>query len=111
MSEIQVPLELQLVLREFTKSVLREGPEDVLTYSRDYFVEKAAQLRISSYTLPPSTSKAFNGLDIELQEQIEAVFKRCSPPPLHTNGLNQPLQTGPARPHCRKPLLHCPPPS
>eukprot|EP00966_Prymnesium_polylepis_P159249 3680477-Prymnesium_polylepis.2 len=44
--EIQVPLELQVVLREFTKSVLRERPGDVLEFSRDYFVEKAAQYRM-----------------------------------------------------------------
>ena len=44
--EIQVPLELQVVLREFTKTVLRERPEDVLEFSREYLVEKAAQSRM-----------------------------------------------------------------
>ena len=44
--DIQVPLELQVVLREFTKTVLRERPEDVLEFSREYFVEKAAQSRM-----------------------------------------------------------------
>ena len=73
---INVPPELQTVLREFTKSVLRDSPEDVLTYSKDYFVEKAAAVRMASYKLPPSTSKPFLDLAPHLQQQIEEVFKR-----------------------------------
>ena len=98
--EIQVPLELQVVLREFTKTVLRERPSDVLEFSRDYFVEKAAQYRMcelqpvgpaipaahaltaafarltASYALPPSNSKTYDELPAEIKEQVQAVFKR-----------------------------------
>lgn len=74
--EISIPNDLQPVLREFTKAVLRDMPEDVLLYSRDYFVEKAAQTRIASYQLPASTSRPFAELAPQLQQQIEDVFKR-----------------------------------
>ena len=46
--QINVPAELQVCLREFTKSVLRDTPEDVLLYSKDYFTEKAQQNRMAS---------------------------------------------------------------
>ena len=74
--QIRVPNELQPCLREFTKAVLRDMPEDVLLYSRDYFVEKAAQARMASYSLPASTSKPFSELALQVQQQIEDVFKR-----------------------------------
>ena len=73
---INVPAELQTCLREFTKSVLRDGPTDVLAYSKDYFVEKAQQRRMETYKLPQSTSKPFQELGPALQQQIEDVFKR-----------------------------------
>ena len=74
--QINVPAELQVCLREFTKSVLRDTPEDVLLYSKDYFTEKAQQNRMASYKLPPSTSKPFGELSPQVQMQIEDVFKR-----------------------------------
>ena len=74
--QINVPAELQVCLREFTKSVLRDTPEDVLLYSKDYFTEKAQQNRMASYKLPPSTSKPFGELSPLVQMQIEDVFKR-----------------------------------
>lgn len=73
---INVMPDLQPVLREFTKAVLRDMPTDVIAYSKDYFVEKAAALRMESYTLPPSESPVFKQLSGDLQEQVEAVFKR-----------------------------------
>ena len=74
--QINVPAELQVCLREFTKSVLRDTPKDVLLYSKDYFTEKAQQNRMTSYKLPPSTSKPFGELSPQVQMQIEDVFKR-----------------------------------
>ena len=74
--QINVPAELRVCLREFTKSVLRDTPEDVLLYSKDYFTEKAQQNRMASYKLPPSTSKPFGELSPQVQMQIEDVFKR-----------------------------------
>jgi len=73
---LQPQLELQVVLREFTKTVLRTCPEDVLAFSREYFVEKAAQYRMSTYVLPPSDSKTYEELPSDIKEQIQAVFKR-----------------------------------
>ena len=75
-TEINVPTDLQVVLREFTKSVLRDMPTDMLAYSKDYFVERAHEKRMESYQLPGSTSKPFNELSAVLQQQIEDVFKR-----------------------------------
>jgi len=74
--EINVPPELQVCLRDFTKSVLRDMPTDVLRYSKEYFVEKAQQARMEGYKLPPSASKPFGELAPALQQQIEDVFKR-----------------------------------
>ncbi|KAL1528733.1 hypothetical protein AB1Y20_010066 [Prymnesium parvum] len=76
MEEIPVPLELQVVLREFTKTVLREKPKDVLEFSRNYFVEKCTQTRMASYRLPASESATFHELSDEVKRQVEAVFKR-----------------------------------
>ena len=54
---------LQPILRDFTKAVLRERPEDVLLFSRDYFVAKWSEQRMGALTclhahqlLPPAAS-------------------------------------------------------
>jgi len=73
---INVMPELQVALREFTKAVLRDSPEDVMEYSRDYFMEKFQARRMQSYQLPASTSKPFQELSGEHKKQIEDVFKR-----------------------------------
>ena len=78
-SEINVPAELQTVLREFTKAVLKDMPSEILVYSKDYFVEKAQQRRMESYKLPPSTSKPFNELNPALQTQVRLSPARLSP--------------------------------
>ena len=46
--DIRVPEELQPILRDFTKAVLRERPDDVLQFSRDYFVSKWSEQRMSA---------------------------------------------------------------
>ena len=76
--QIEVPLELQSCLREYTKAVLRDKPPsaDILQYSKDFFVEKSQQIRMHSYKLPASTSKPFLELSPHVQHQIEDVFKR-----------------------------------
>tara|TARA_B110001452_G_scaffold247860_1_gene234198 strand:- start:216 stop:362 length:147 start_codon:yes stop_codon:yes gene_type:complete len=48
MTEIRVPEELQPILRDFTKAVLRERPEDVLLFSRDYFLAKWSEQRMGA---------------------------------------------------------------
>jgi len=79
MAEIRIPEELQPILRDFTKAVLRDGPEDVLAYSREYFVNKWSEERMANYTLEPSTSSAFAELAEPLQRAAEAIFKRSAP--------------------------------
>ena len=46
--EIRVPEELQPILRDFTKAVLRDRPEDVLLFSRDYFLAKWSEQRMGA---------------------------------------------------------------
>ena len=54
--QIHLLPELQPVLLQWSKAVLRDRPEDVLTYSRDYFAEQATQRRMAGYVLPASES-------------------------------------------------------
>ena len=75
-SSINVPAQLQPVLREFTKAVLRDMPEDCIAYGKAYFTEKAAELRMETYQLPPSSSKPFAELPAHMQVDVENVFKR-----------------------------------
>ena len=49
--QIHLLPELQPVLLQWSKAVLRDRPEDVLTYSRDYFAEQATQRRMAGYVL------------------------------------------------------------
>ena len=44
--DIRVPEELQPILRDFTKAVLRDRPDDVLQYSKQYFVSKWEEQRL-----------------------------------------------------------------
>ena len=44
--DIRVPEELQPILRDFTKAVLRDRPDDVLEYSKAYFVSKWEEQRM-----------------------------------------------------------------
>ena len=76
---IVVPAELQTVLREYTKEVLKGRPaelSELLLFSRDFFHEKAVESRLKNYKLPPSTSKPFQDLAKPQQLNIEEVFKR-----------------------------------
>ena len=41
-----MPEELQPILRDFTKAVLRDRPDDVLQYSRQYFIGKWSEERM-----------------------------------------------------------------
>ena len=74
--QIHLLPELQPVLLQWSKAVLRDRPEDVLTYSRDYFAEQATQRRMAGYVLPASESKPYGELSQENQERVELVFKR-----------------------------------
>ena len=73
---IRVPEELQPILRDFTKAVLRDRPDDVLEYSKAYFVSKWTEQRMASYILPPSTSEQFNTMPEPLKLATETTFKR-----------------------------------
>ena len=41
--QIVVPEELPQILKEFSKEVIRENPEDVIKFSREYFEIKLNQ--------------------------------------------------------------------
>jgi len=73
---ISIPPELQPVLRDFTKAVMKEQPTNLLHFARDYFVEQATEERVASYALPPSESQVFMELSKGMQTEIENIFKR-----------------------------------
>lgn len=41
--QIEVHPDLALILKEYTKAVLKENPEDVIAFSTEYFKKKAGQ--------------------------------------------------------------------
>ena len=47
--DIRVPEELQPILRDFTKAVLRDRPDDVLQYSRQYFIARWTEERMGEH--------------------------------------------------------------
>ena len=48
MSLVRIPPDLQPVLREYTKAVLRDKPDDVIRYSCEYFGEKWETIRLGA---------------------------------------------------------------
>ena len=100
MSLVRIPPDLQPVLREYTKAVLRDKPDDVIRYSCEYFGEKWETIRLgaahnpplpvaapssisafvvaraASYELPPSESSAFGELPADAVEKVSELFKR-----------------------------------
>jgi hypothetical protein len=47
-ASMRIPVDLQPILRDYTKAVLKEKPEDVLAFSRDYFFEKYTAQRVGA---------------------------------------------------------------
>jgi len=47
-STIVVTPELQEVMREYTKAVMRDTPEDVLEYSQQWFLNKYTERRMGA---------------------------------------------------------------
>ena len=43
--QISIPPSLPRILKEYTKAVIRENPENVLEFSAKYFKEKAAEAK------------------------------------------------------------------
>mmetsp|Transcript_6185 Transcript_6185/g.14889 ORF Transcript_6185/g.14889 Transcript_6185/m.14889 type:complete len:144 (+) Transcript_6185:82-513(+) len=74
--DIRVPEELQPILRDFTKAVLRDRPDDVLEYSKAYFVSKWEEQRMASYILEPSESEQYNSMPEPLKLATATTFKR-----------------------------------
>jgi len=75
-NSIVVTPNLQNILRDYTKAVLRDRPTDVLTYSRNYFSDMVDSSRMGVYVLPPSDSSVFQTLPMQTQIQIEDLFKK-----------------------------------
>eukprot|EP00967_Tisochrysis_lutea_P154243 scaffold305989_cov28-Tisochrysis_lutea.AAC.1 len=106
-SAIVVTPELQEVMREYTKAVMRDKPDNLLEYSQHWFVTKYTERRMgvdafrclstpsrqlpplslpltpsppphtAAYELESSTSDVFASLSGDVQDQIEDLFKRC----------------------------------
>ena len=97
-----MPLELQVVLREFTKTVLRERPSDVLEFSRDYFVEKAAQYRMCELrprqvpppAVRPLTAAANSSPTQPRMRSHRATPKRMTSCPLRSRSKYKPSSSG-----------------
>ena len=45
--QINVPQELPQIMKEYTKAVIRANPPDVLSFSIDYFKDKAKEVAVS----------------------------------------------------------------
>ena len=48
--QINVPPELPQIMKEYTKAVIRANPPDVLSFSIDYFKEKAKEAAANQST-------------------------------------------------------------
>ena len=44
--QIVVPEELPQILKDFSKEVIRNNPNDIVRFSREYFTRKAAESKI-----------------------------------------------------------------
>ena len=82
--EIRVPEELQPILRDYTKAVIRERPEDVLQFSRDYFVALWTEQRMGEYSRPSERGGASPARAQPLRRashNVAAATKTCQPRP------------------------------
>ena len=41
--QIEVPEALPEILKDFSKEVIRNSPQDIISFSREYFEQKAAE--------------------------------------------------------------------
>eukprot|EP00965_Chrysotila_dentata_P076876 2538152-Pleurochrysis_carterae.AAC.9 len=80
---IVVSPELQQVLREYTKAVMRDRPEDVLSYSRDWFIEKTHEQRIGVHQHLSAMELCLNDA---CQPQCSHVLDPCPPKASYAEG-------------------------
>lgn len=76
MTQIEVPSELPTILRNFTLSVLRTKPHDIVDYAVDYFTQlqrqQQSQLMIGDNmitTVSPTTSSSIKHYEQQQQQQ------------------------------------------
>jgi hypothetical protein len=79
MTQIEIPSELPTILRNFTLSVLRTKPQDIIDYAVDYFTQlqrqqqQQSQLMIGDNmitTVPPSSfSSSIKHCEQQQQQQ------------------------------------------
>ena len=69
--QIEVPQALPAILKDFSKEVIRNNPENLVEFCRDYFIQ-AIKERDAKRGAPPAgakkadkTVKLVNGMDIE----------------------------------------------
>lgn len=78
--DIRVPEELQPILRDFTKAVLRDRPDDVLQYSKQYFVSKWEDQRMGERA--PCERRDATATHAHSCSRVHSSVRRgaCSPP-------------------------------
>ena len=78
MTQIEIPRELPSILKNFTVSVLRTKPRDIIDHAVDYFTQLQQQQKqlitgdnsiSSSCPLPPPASSSNSSEQVRLQHQ------------------------------------------
>ncbi|OQS01912.1 radial spoke protein 11 [Thraustotheca clavata] len=72
--QIVVPLDLPLILKEWTKDVIRAAPADVVAYSLQWFQEKAAEALNGKLSVAEieNIRKLFEPYDVDMNGKMEA---------------------------------------
>ena len=50
--QIVVPEDLPEILKDFSKEVIRNNPPDIVKFSREYFIRKAAEKKMNNRQAP-----------------------------------------------------------
>ncbi|OQS01655.1 radial spoke protein 11 [Achlya hypogyna] len=72
--QIAVPLDLPLILKEWTKDVIRAAPADVIAFSLTWFQEKAAEALNGKLSVAEieNIRKLFEQYDVDMNGKMEA---------------------------------------
>lgn len=74
MTQIEIPSELPTILRNFTLSVLRTKPRDIIDHAVEYFTQlqqkqQSGQLIIGNNPVTTVSSSSFSSTSQQLQQQ------------------------------------------
>ncbi|EQC34123.1 hypothetical protein SDRG_08332 [Saprolegnia diclina VS20] len=72
--QIAVPVELPLILKEWTKDVIRASPADIIAFSLHWFQEKAAEALNGKLSVAEIENfrKLFEQYDVDMNGRMEA---------------------------------------